>query len=78
MTQRVPLKQFKEKVDKVERYLESHPAYGGYDNWPTPGHNEYWPVRWIQEYLLIIKNEYYRRSARKRRYEERKRTEKNK
>ena len=76
MAQKVSLKQFKENVDNVERYLESHPAYGGPENLPTPGHKDYWPVRWLQEYLLIIKNEYYRRSARKKRYDEKKRDRK--
>ena len=74
MARRISLKQIKENVDNVEKYLESHSAYGGPENWPTPGHKDYWPVRWIQEYLLIIKNEYYRKSARKKEYEKKKKS----
>ena len=69
MARRISLKQFKENVDRLERYIRWHPAFDGIENWPKPDHKEYWPLRWLMEYLYIIKNEYYRRSARKKRYE---------
>ena len=73
MAQKVPLKQFKENVDRLEMYIRRHPAFDGIENWPKPDHKDYWPVRWLMEYLHIIKNEYYRRSARKKMCEKKKR-----
>lgn len=76
MAQRIPLKQFKENVDRLERYIQRHPAFDGIENWPKPDHKDYWPLRWLMEYLLIVKNEYYRRSARKKMSEKKKRSRK--
>ncbi|MEK6943565.1 MAG: hypothetical protein AABX00_05870 [Nanoarchaeota archaeon] len=63
---KLSIKELKKKTDKIENYLDSHPAFDGMGNWPKPGHKEYWPVRWIMEYLHILKTEYYRKKYKKR------------
>ena len=72
MSQKLSLKQLKSRVDGIESYLDAHPAFQNIAEWPMPGHREYWPVRWIMEYLHIIKNEYYRTSARQKKFKKKK------
>ena len=44
----------------MEDYLGPKLGYS-FDNWPEPGTQEYWPIRWLMEYCILLKEKYYRR-----------------
>jgi len=63
MATRLTLAELKEKVRQMEKYIESHPSFDGWSNWPNPELSGYLPLKWIMEYHHGLKNSYYRRNA---------------
>lgn len=64
MSKRYTLEQLKKKVKQIEDYLGPRLGYS-FENWPDPYDKNYWPIRWIMEYCIFLKERYYRRLKRK-------------
>lgn len=56
--------QLKRKISALQDYLGPIVNYNS-DNYPPPGSKNYWPVRWLLEYLDLLKKDYYKVLKRK-------------
>jgi hypothetical protein len=57
------LKRLSMRIKLMEKYIPKHCSRSN-DDWPQPG-RYYWPRRWIMEYYFLLKDEYYRRLAKR-------------
>ena len=57
---RYNLEQLKKKVKAMENYLAQRPGFEGFGDWPDPDSSDYWSLRWIMEYCMLLKGRYYR------------------
>ena len=58
MAKRYTLEELKIKVKQIEDYLEPR-LYYNFGDWPKLG-KDYWPLRWLMEYCILLKERYYR------------------
>jgi len=56
--------ELKAKIKMLEKYLGAKTNYGK-NPLSKPENKDYWPIRWVTEYLGILKTAYYRRLRKK-------------